>query len=118
MKILATFVRELWKSTNLTQEEFAERAGVALTVVRKIEQGKTNLNMDSVNQVLRMFGHELGPVNSREVERWDKPMYITTTIWRASLQKPMMVNTGFNTELFDLPIDSTLCYWFDKYATQ
>lgn len=46
----------------MTQEEFAERAGVALTVVRKIEQGKTNLNMDKVNLVLRMFGHELAPV--------------------------------------------------------
>ncbi len=69
MKTLATFVRERRKGANLTQQEFAERAGVALTVIRKIEQGKTNLNMDSVNQVLRMFGHELGPVNSREVER-------------------------------------------------
>lgn len=62
MKQLAQFVREKRKSVNLTQEEFAEKAGVALTVVRKIEQGKENLNLDKVNQVLRMFGHELGPV--------------------------------------------------------
>ena len=61
---LATFVKERRKSVNLTQEEFAERAGVALTVVRKIEQGKTNLNMEKVNLVLRMFGHELIPVSS------------------------------------------------------
>lgn len=65
MKHLAEFVRERRKEVNLTQEEFAERAGVGLTVVRKIEQGKTNLNMDKVNLVLRMFGHELAPVNSR-----------------------------------------------------
>ncbi|WP_031445650.1 type II toxin-antitoxin system Y4mF family antitoxin [Arenibacter algicola] len=65
MKQLAEFVKERRKKVNLTQEEFAERAGVALTVVRKIEQGKTNLNLDKVNLVLRMFGHELGPVNSR-----------------------------------------------------
>lgn len=52
---------------NITQEEFAEKAGVALTVIRKIEQGKTNLNMDKVNLVLAMFGHELAPVNSREL---------------------------------------------------
>jgi hypothetical protein len=31
-------------------------------VIRKIEQGKTNLNMDKVNLVLNMFGHELGAV--------------------------------------------------------
>jgi len=68
MKQLAEFVKERRKEVNLTQEEFAERAGVALTVVRKIEQGKTNLNMDKVNLVLSMFGHELAPVDSRELE--------------------------------------------------
>lgn len=62
---LAEFVKERRKEVRLTQEEFADRAGVALTVVRKIEQGKTNLNMDKVNLVLRMFGHELAPVNSK-----------------------------------------------------
>lgn len=65
MKQLADFVKDRRKEVNLTQEEFAERAGVALTVVRKIEQGKTNLNMDKVNLVLRMFGHELAPVHSK-----------------------------------------------------
>tara|TARA_R110002050_G_scaffold127863_4_gene248965 strand:- start:109 stop:318 length:210 start_codon:yes stop_codon:yes gene_type:complete len=67
MKNLAQFVKQRRKEVNLTQEEFAERTGVALTVVRKIEQGKTNLNMDKVNLVLQMFGHELAPVNSKEL---------------------------------------------------
>ena len=67
MKQLAEFVKEHRKEVNLTQEEFAERAGVALTVVRKIEQGKTNLNMEKVNLILSMFGHELAPVNSKEL---------------------------------------------------
>lgn len=67
MKHIAEFVKARRKEVNLTQEEFAERAGVALTVVRKIEQGKTNLNMDKVNLVLNMFGHELAPVNSKEL---------------------------------------------------
>lgn len=65
MKVLSEFVKDRRKEVNLTQEEFAERAGVALTVVRKIEQGKTNLNMEKVNLVLAMFGHELAPVNSK-----------------------------------------------------
>lgn len=69
MKRLAELVKERRKEVNLTQEEFAERAGVALTVVRKIEQGKTNLNMDKVNLVLRMFGHELAPVNSKDLDK-------------------------------------------------
>lgn len=67
MRRVSEFVKERRKEVNLTQEEFAERAGVALTVVRKIEQGKTNLNMDKVNLVLKMFGHELGPVNSKDL---------------------------------------------------
>lgn len=67
MNSVATFVKNRRKEVNLTQEEFAERAGVALTVIRKIEQGRKNLNMDKVNLVLRMFGHELAPVNSKDV---------------------------------------------------
>ncbi|NGM67378.1 type II toxin-antitoxin system Y4mF family antitoxin [Sphingobacterium sp. SGR-19] len=69
MMALADFVKQKRKEVNLTQEEFAERAGVALTVIRKIEQGKENLNLEKVNQVLKMFGHTLAPVNARELAR-------------------------------------------------
>ncbi len=62
MKTLSTFVKERRKEAGLTQVEFADRAGVALTVIRKIEQGKSNMNLDKVNLVLEMFGHELAPV--------------------------------------------------------
>lgn len=69
MNDLASFVKTRRKSVNLTQKEFAERTGVALTVIRKIEQGKTNLNMEKVNLVLRMFGHRLAVVEDKtEVE--------------------------------------------------
>lgn len=67
MKGLAKFLKEKRKENNLTQEEFAERAGVALTVVRKIEQGKENLNLEKVNHVLKMFGHVLAPVEQKEI---------------------------------------------------
>ncbi|MBR9860015.1 helix-turn-helix transcriptional regulator [bacterium] len=69
MEMLSEFVKKRRKEVNLTQEEFAERAGVALTVLRKIEQGKTNLNLDKVNLVLKMFGHELAPVSSKELNK-------------------------------------------------
>ena len=67
--VLADFVKQKRKEVNLTQEEFAEKAGVALTVLRKIEQGKENLNLKKVNQVLKMFGHTLAPVNERVLLR-------------------------------------------------
>ena len=69
MKTLAKFVKEKRKEAKLSQTEFADRAGVALTVIRKIEQGKGNLNLEKVSQVLKMFGHELAPVNSKELSR-------------------------------------------------
>ena len=69
MKTLADFVKEKRNEVKLTQEAFAERAGVALTVIRKIEQGKENLNLEKVNQVLKMFGHTLTPVNARELSK-------------------------------------------------
>lgn len=72
MMTLANFVKEKRNEVKLTQEAFAERAGVALTVIRKIEQGKENLNLEKVNQVLKMFGHTLAPVNARELSKIDK----------------------------------------------
>ena len=67
MKLLASFVKEKRKEAKLSQEEFAARAGVALTVVRKIEQDKGNLNLERVNQVLKMFGHELAPAEIKKI---------------------------------------------------
>ena len=64
----AGFVKEKRKQAKLTQTSLAERAGVALTVIRKIEQGKGNLNLDKVNQVLALFGHVLAPVGLKELK--------------------------------------------------
>lgn len=66
MNLIASFVKTRRKQLKLTQEEFASRAGVALTVVRKIEQGKENLSLAKVNQVLKMFGQVLAPVRNNE----------------------------------------------------
>ena len=68
-KNLAQFTKDKRKEANLTQQEFAERAGVALTVVRKIEQGKENLSLAKVNQVLLMFGNKLAPMILKEIEK-------------------------------------------------
>ena len=67
MKTLDSFVKDKRKEAGLTQEEFAEKAGVALTVIRKIEQGKSDLQLEKVNQVLKMFGHVLSPVSFRSL---------------------------------------------------
>ncbi len=59
---LKTFIKEQRKLANLTQPEIAGKAGVGLRFIREMEQGKVTLRMDKVNQVLRLFGFELGPV--------------------------------------------------------
>jgi y4mF family transcriptional regulator len=61
-KRLQEFLKEKRKQAQLTQPELAEKAGVGLRFIRELEQGKTSLRMDKVNQVLKLFGHELGPV--------------------------------------------------------
>lgn len=68
MKTIDRFLKEKRKVTKLTQQELAYKAGVALTVIRKIEQRKRNMNMEKVNQVLKMFGHVLAPVSIRMLE--------------------------------------------------
>ena len=59
---LKKFVKEKRGLVNLTQSELAEKAGVGLRFIREMEQGKETLRMDKVNQVLKLFGYELGPL--------------------------------------------------------
>lgn len=62
---IAAFIKERRKMFNLTQIDLAEKSGVGLRFVRELEQGKPTLRLDKVNQVLALFGHEVGavPVN-------------------------------------------------------
>lgn len=58
---LREFVKSKRKSLKLTQKEMAVKAGVGLRFVRELERGKETLKMNKVNQVLELFGYELGP---------------------------------------------------------
>ena len=59
---ISSFVKEKRKKLNLTQIELAEKAGVGIRFIRELEQGKETLQLNKVNQVLQLFGHEAGPV--------------------------------------------------------
>ncbi|EOR95358.1 putative transcriptional regulator [Arcticibacter svalbardensis MN12-7] len=61
--MLSQYLKKKRKSLNLTQKDLASKAGVGLRVVREMEQGKPTLRMDKVNQVLMLFGVELGVVS-------------------------------------------------------
>ena len=59
---IAVFVKDARRKFGLTQVDLADKAGVGLRFVRELEQGKQTLRMDKVNQVLRLFGRQAGPV--------------------------------------------------------
>ena len=61
-KSLSEYVKLMLKEHNLTQVELSEKSGVGLRFVRELEQGKQTLRLDKVNQVLSLFGMEVGVV--------------------------------------------------------
>lgn len=63
---LSVFIKGKRKQLKLTQPDLAERAGVGLRFVRELEQGKESVRMDKVNQVLALFGSELGVVTKQD----------------------------------------------------
>ena len=60
--LLSKFVKEKRNTANLTQPELAQKAGVGLRFIRDLEQGKETLRLDKVNQVLQLFGFQVGAV--------------------------------------------------------
>lgn len=61
---LSQFVKAMRKEHSLTQVELSEKSGVGLRFVRELEQGKQTLRLDKVNQVLNLFGAEVGVVSN------------------------------------------------------
>jgi y4mF family transcriptional regulator len=62
---LIQFLKSKRKQLSLTQTELSIKAGVGLRFVRDLEQGKKTLRLDKVNQVLELFGCEMGVVKSK-----------------------------------------------------
>ena len=59
---LSEYIKSMRKVHGLTQVELSEKSGVGLRFVRELEQGKETLRLDKVNQVLNLFGTEVGVV--------------------------------------------------------
>ena len=59
---LSKYVKMMRKQYNLTQMDLSEKSGVGLRFVRELEQGKQTLRLDKVNQILNLFGAEVGAV--------------------------------------------------------
>ena len=63
METIPQFIKQKRKALKLTQEELAFKSGVGLRFMRELEQGKTTVRLDKVNQVLRLFGKQVGIID-------------------------------------------------------
>lgn len=67
--LIAQFIRERRKEVNLTQVELSDITGLGLRFIREIEQGKSNLMLSKINQLLLFFGHKLSPTPLTKLDR-------------------------------------------------
>lgn len=59
MNTISQYIKQKRKQHELTQEDLSQKAGVGLRLIREIEQGKTTMRMDKVQQILDLFGATL-----------------------------------------------------------
>ena len=71
---LRIFIKQQRRLAGLTQIQLAEKAGVGLRFIREMERGKETLRLDTVNQVLSLFGYEVGAVPVRRSTSEDAAM--------------------------------------------
>jgi y4mF family transcriptional regulator len=71
---IGNFVRAERKRQGLTQQQLAARSGVGLNFVYQLEKNKASVQLDSVNQVLRALGYQIGVI--RDFRPWDQDFQV------------------------------------------
>ncbi len=61
-KELGKFIADIRKQNGIKQEDLALYANVSMKFISQLENGKSGLRLDKVNDVLRVFGYQLGPM--------------------------------------------------------
>ena len=64
-KELGKFIADMRKENGIKQEDLALYANVSMKFISQLENGKSSLRLDKVNDVLRVFGYRLGPVEMK-----------------------------------------------------
>jgi len=67
MNNFSKFIKSKRKEFKMTQKDLSYITGVGLRFVRDLEQGKSTLRLDKVNQVLSIFQYQVGvtPINMK-----------------------------------------------------
>jgi len=61
-------IKKLRKELNLTQTDFAKRAGVGLRFLRELERGKPTVRLDKLNQVLDFLGVHIELIRNENIK--------------------------------------------------
>lgn len=69
---LSKFIKTKRKALKLTQLDLSDKAGVGIRFIRELEAGKRTVRLDKINQVLDLFGYELGPVQTNRIMENDE----------------------------------------------
>ena len=69
---LSKFIKTKRKALKLTQLDPSDKAGVGIRFIRELEAGKRTVRLDKINQVLDLFGYELGPVQTNRIMENDE----------------------------------------------
>jgi len=65
---ISKFVKQKRKQLRLTQIDLSMRTGVGIRFIREMEQGKTTIRLDKINQVLALFGCKVGVIKDENDE--------------------------------------------------
>ncbi|KAF1702862.1 helix-turn-helix domain-containing protein [Pseudoxanthomonas kaohsiungensis] len=59
-------VKRMREISGLTQEQFAKHRGMSLLTLKKIESGKGNPTLDTLEKIGRIFGYRIGFIAKRD----------------------------------------------------
>ena len=65
--LISKLLKNRRKHLGMNQEEFATQVGVALRLVRKLEQGHRNVKLEKVDTIMEFLGYELVPIRKNAV---------------------------------------------------
>lgn len=55
----------LRKQYNLTQEQLAVQSGVSFAFINRVENGKTSIRLEVLNEILDLFGCEVAIIDKK-----------------------------------------------------
>jgi transcriptional regulator with XRE-family HTH domain len=68
---IGVFIKTNRKARSLSQKQLASYAGVSFTFLNRVENGDIDIKVSTLNKVLAVFGHQIGPIPIAENKMFD-----------------------------------------------